>query len=749
MTNQTHITMSKTYVPQEHEAKIYKQWEKHDAFKPLSDKDAKKAKNTTPFSIIMPPPNANDPLHVGHAMFVALEDIMVRFHRMKQDNTVWIPGTDHAGVETQYVFEKKLAKEKKSRFDFDRQTLYDKIFKYVEKNSQLAVSQIKALGASADWSRLKFTLNEDVVEFVTNTFKKLHRENLIYRDLRLVNYCTKCGTSYSELEVNHIETESTLYYIRYGPLTVATTRPETKFADVALAVNPKDGRYQKYVGQEVEIECIEGKRKLSVISDEYVDPTFGTGVLKITPAHDPNDFEIGQKHNLPLLQVINQRGKLTKLAGKFAGMNVNQARKAVVKALEEKGLLVKTERRINTVGHCYRCKRTIEPLPLPQFFIRVNDPKNSLTQKALKLLDEKKIVIHGAGREKILRHWLNNLRDWNISRQIVWGIRMPVYYQVDGFEDKIQVSFISQLGKSHRGLLSEFLEKYELTEIESGLQSLTARIDVPYKVSVTKPDQGRWLPETDTLDTWFSSSQWPVATLKTGKPNDFETFYPTTVMNTGYDILPFWVMRMILMGVFLTQKEPFKHVYLHGLVRDAKGQKMSKSKGNVVNPLDIVENYGADALRMALVIRSTPGQDKSVGEADFKATRNLTNKIWNASRYVLYFAQRQTAYKPQPNLEIKKEFKKIKKETTKNLDQLKIGLAADYIYDRFWHYYCDQVIEDYKEGKLPYSQLVEGLVMFLKLIHPFMPFVTEAVWQEMVKLKLVNEPLLTIASWPN
>ena len=646
------------------------------------------------------------------------------------------------------MFEKKLTKEKKSRFDFDRQTLYDKIFKYVEKNSQLAVSQIKALGASADWSRLKFTLDKDVVSFVTNTFKKLHQEGLIYRDLRLVNYCTRCGTSYSELEVNHLETKSILYYIKYGPLIVATTRPETKFADVALAVNPKDERYKKYVGHEVEIKCIEGKRKLPVIADEYVDPEFGTGVLKITPAHDPNDFEIGQRHNLPLLQVINQRGKLTELAGRFAGMSVDRARKAVVEALTEKNLIIKTEKRINTVGHCYRCKRVIEPLPLPQFFIKVNSPKNSLTQKALKLLDEKKIVIYGAGREKILRHWLNNLKDWNISRQIVWGIRIPIYYQVDGFEDKIQVSFIDQSGKLYRGLLSEFLKKHELTEIESGLQNLTAQIEVPYKVSLTKPTPGRWLPETDTLDTWFSSSQWPVVTLKTGKPNDFKTFYPTAVMNTGYDILPFWVMRMILMGVFLTKKEPFRRVYLHGLVRDAKGQKMSKSKGNVVNPLDVVEKYGADSLRLALVIRSTPGQDKSVGEADFRAARNLTNKIWNASRYVLFFAKNQAQANSKPNPHVEKELKKIKKEVTKNLDQLKIGLAADYVYDRFWHYYCDQVIEDYKKGKLPYSQLIEGLVVFLKLIHPFMPFVTEAVWQEMIKLKLVNEPLLTTSSWP-
>ena len=755
-TNQINPPMPKTYQPKEHEAKLYQMWEGADAFKPQSDKNPKA--NSPSFCIIMPPPNANDPLHVGHAMFVTLEDIMIRFHRMLKDNTLWLPGTDHAGIETQYVFEKKLAKQKQSRFNFDRETLYQKIFDYVRKNSQLAVSQIKTLGASADWSRLKFTLDEDVVEFVTETFEKLHQKNLIYRDKRLVNYCTKCGTSYSELEVDHKETISVLYYIKYGPLVVATTRPETKFADVALAVNPKDKRYQKYIGQEIEVECIEGKMKLPVIADEYVDPKFGTGVLKITPAHDPNDFEIGQKHNLPLKQVINQRGKLTDLAGRFADMGVLQAREAVVKALKTKNLLVKEEKRENTVGHCYRCGRVIEPLPLPQFFIRVKAKKNNLTQKALDLLDKKKIKIYGVGREKILRHWLKNLKDWNISRQIVWGIRVPVYYRVDGFEDKINLSFIDSKGKYHFGNLNQLLKKFSLDEIEAGLQNLTAEIGVEYVVSSKKPThKGVWLPETDTLDTWFSSAQWPVVTLKTGKPGDFETFYPTSVMETGYDILPFWVMRMILMGVFLTNKEPFKEVYLHGLVRDEKGQKMSKSKGNVVNPLDVVEKYGADALRMALVIRSTPGQDKSVGEADFKAARNLTNKVWNASRYVIYFADNQKNQETNFNKTSQKKHEaaflkhldQVVAQTTKNLTSLKLGLTADYVYDQFWHWYCDQEIEAYKQSKLTYQSLVYGLTTFLKLLHPFIPFVTEAVWQELYQQKLVDERLLITSRWPN
>ena len=741
--------MPKKYQASEHEPFIYALWEKHQAFKPASDLKQSAAKQSA-FSIIMPPPNANDPLHLGHAMFVALEDSLVRFHRLLGDNTVWIPGTDHAGIETQYVFEKKLAKQKKSRFDFDRESLRKKIMTYVKENSRLAIDQIKALGASADWSRLKFTLDEDVINFVWQTFEKLHQQGLIYRDFRLVNYCTKCGTSYSELEVNHVQAKSKLYYIKYGPLVVATTRPETKFADVALAVNPNDQRYQKYVGKQILVDCVTGKLNLPVIADDYVDPQFGTGVLKITPAHDPHDFIIAQKHHLPLKQVVDVRGKLTKLAGKFAGMNVAQARQALVEALSQKGLLLKVENYQNKVGTCYRCGRVIEPLPLPQFFIKVNDNQFSLTQKTTQLLDEKKIKIHGAGREKILRHWLNHLKDWNISRQIVWGIPIPVYYRVDGFEKQIEVSFIDSQQQRHFGQLDQLLTQFSLKEIRQGLQSLTAAIKVPYVVSKKMPTQpGKWLPETDTLDTWFSSAQWPVVVLKTGKKTDFASFYPTSVMETGYDILPFWVMRMIFMGLFLTNKEPFQQVYLHGLVRDSHGKKMSKSKGNVVNPIEIVKRYGADALRMALIIRSTAGQDKSVAENDFKSARNLTNKLWNAARYVLEFAptiDRKVIEKDSPLFE--QHLHEVTKQLTENLSKLQIGLAADYIYDQFWHWYCDLQLENYKQGQLSYRQLLAGLIVFLKLLHPFLPFVTEAVWQQLVKKKLVTEPLLMLSTWP-
>jgi valyl-tRNA synthetase len=574
--------MDTNYNHKLYEDKIYDEWEKSGAFKPNSYKQSLPLRGKKTFSIIMPPPNANDPLHIGHAMFITIEDILIRFHRMLGDSTLWLPGTDHAGIETQFVFEKKLAKKGHSRFDFDRDTLYKMIWDYVQENSQVAVNQMKKLGASADWCKFKFTLDPDIVKLVKETFVKLNEDGLIYRGERLVNYCTKCGTGYSELEVEHVDQEAKLYYIKYGPFVLATTRPETKFADTAIAVHPKDKRYKKYVGQEIECDGLLGKFKIKVIADNYVDPEFGTGVVKITPFHDFNDYEIWQRHKDEMpepKQIIDKTGKLTQISGIYAGMKVKAAREQIEKDLEERGLLDRpTENYKNTVGTCYRCHSVLEPLPLEQFFIKVKP----LADKALKALDKKETVVLGAGQEKILRHWLNNLKDWNISRNIVWGIRIPAWFAPNG----------------------EFV------------------------ISIEKPD-GDWKQDTDTFDTWFSSGQWPFATLGYPKSKDFDKFYPTTVMETGYDILPFWVMRMMLLGIYMTGKSPFKTVYLHGLVRDEQGRKMSKSIGNVINPLDMVEKYGTDALRFALVMSSTPAQDKSVGENSFRGMRNFSNKIWN------------------------------------------------------------------------------------------------------------------------
>jgi len=690
--------MDKQYKANQFEDKIYSLWEKSGAFKP--------SKKGDPYTIIMPPPNANDPLHVGHAMFVTIEDILIRYQRMQGKSALWLPGTDHAGIETQFVFEKKLKKEGKSRFDYDRKTLYKMIWDYVQENSDVAIKQMKKIGASADWSRKKFTLDKDIVEIVLDTFIKLYKDKLVYRGLDLVNYCPKCGTSFSNLEVKHEEEKSKLFYVKYqikngGKITVATTRPETIFADIGIAINPKDKRVNELKGKKV-INPLT-KKEMPIVFDNQVDLKFGTGILKITPAHDKTDFEIGKKHKLPLnvkVFKVDKYGnyRAGKLAGDLEGKTVLQLREAVLEKLEIEKV---NEDYIHSVGKCYRCNAIIEPRLTKQFFIKVE----SLTKKALKALDEGEVKIYGAGYEKILRHWLKNLKDWNISRQIVWGIKMPVWY----CSDKKNC----------------------------------------YVVSKSKPEKcdkcksTKFTQETDTFDTWFSSAQWPVVTLKTTGKGDFEKFYPTDVMETGYDILPFWVMRMLMMGLYLTDKVPFKKVYLHGLIRDGKGQKMSKSKGNVFDPLEVIKKYGADALRMALVISSTAGNDKAVGENTIRGMRNLTNKIWNAGRYVI--AMEEVTGKPKHEKELKRDVQEHIKTTTKRLEKLRIGQAAEWVYNWFWHAYCDRFIEISKKGLISKKLMMNVLKINLKLLHPFVPFVTEAVWQELGENK---EKLLISSEWP-
>lgn len=694
--------MEPKYEAGKFEQEIYKKWEESESFEP----DYAKRKS---FCIIMPPPNANDPLHVGHAMFVTIEDILIRYHRMLGEKALWVPGTDHAGIETQYVFEKKLAKEGKSRFDYDRETLYQMIWDYVQKNSDVAIDQIKRLGASADWSRKKFTLDPDIVDFVLDTFIKLHRDGLIYRDLKLVNYCTRCGTAFSNLEVVHEERESKLYYVRYKLINegsegsgegegaekyivVATTRPETIFADAAIAVNPRDKRAKWAKGVKA-INPLTGE-EMPIIADEAVNPKFGTGFLKVTPAHDFTDEQIGKRHQLTGKQIIGFDGKLTELAGEFAGTRVKAAREVVVKKLQENSLIEKIDENYkHSVGLCYRCGTVIEPLPMKQWFIRVKP----LVEPVLKALQSNKVKVYGAGHDKILKHWLTNLEDWNVSRQIVWGIRIPAWFRKNSSE---------------------------------------------YVISKESPGKD-FVQETDTFDTWFSSSQWPVATLKTEKPGDFGTFYPTDVMETGYDILPFWVMRMLMMGIYLTGEVPFKNVYLHGLIRDEKGQKMSKSKGNVINPLVMIDKYGADALRMALTIRSTPGLDKGMGEGDIRAMRNLTNKIWNATRFIVMATRDKGGQRDKGDKKFLEHLEKVVNEVTKQLSEYRIGLATEIAYNEFWHWFCDEAIEDSKRGEIGQENLLQGLKTFLKLLHPFVPFVTEKCWEE-----LKEKELLIKEEWP-
>lgn len=735
------------------EDRIYAMWEAGEHFAPREDVQTK------PFTIIMPPPNANDPLHIGHAMFVTIEDILIRYHRMRGDRTLWVPGADHAGIETQFVFEKKLKKQDKSRFDYDRETLYSLIWDYVAENAGVAKNQMKKIGASADWNRFTFTLDPDIVSIVLDTFTKLHNDDLLYREERLVNYCTHCGTGFSELEIKHEVRRDPLLYMKYGPFTIATVRPETKFRDTALAVNPKDKRYKDHIGKTYEIPGLLGPITMTVIADEEVDPEFGTGIMKVTPAHDFHDFELGKKHNLAVTPIITLQGRmdfswfindpaqpdyLKDRARAYHGMKVEPFRKKMIEDLKSEGLIDKIDDTYeHTVSTCYRCGRLLEPLPLPQFYVRVQP----LVKPVLKALKDKKVKILGPGYDKILIHWLKSLKDWNISRQIVWGIRMPVWYKAED-NPNISVTFVAPDKALISGTVGQLLQTYSLEEITAGLQSLNAPIDADYIISVNTPGDG-YIQETDTFDTWFSSAQWPFATLQTTKPGDFETYYPTQIMETAYDILIFWVMRMLMMGLYVTGDVPFSTVYLHGLVRDEKGQKMSKSKGNVINPIEVIEKYGADALRLALVISTTPGRDSNTGDSKIRGMRNFTNKLWNASRFIL-MNQNDANDEAQPlenDAAFYKQLNTIIRDVTRQLDHNKVGLAAETVYQQFWHWYCDVCIEDNKSGKLSYNALRDGLRTFLILLHPFTPFITEELWSY-VNTSAADSHLI-VTPWPH
>lgn len=688
--------MDKAYDHKLFEEKIYKKWETSNVFSPKIDKKKK------PFTIIMPPPNANDPLHIGHARFVAIEDTLIRYHRMKGEAALWLPGTDHAGIETQYVFEKRLKEKGKSRFDFDRQTLYEMIWDYVAENSDVSIKQMKRLGASADWCRLKFTLDPDIVKIVYKTFKKLHDDGLVYRGERIVNYCTRCGTSFSELEVNHIERDDDFYYLDYGTVSVATTRPETIFADVAVAVNPKDKRYAKLIGKTAKIPLV--NREVPIIADSLVKADFGTGVLKITPGHAAEDFEIGLKHKLPAISVIDKGGKMTGVAPKYVGLYVNSARQEIVKDLKEAGAVKKIEKIHHTVGICYRDGGTIEPIISKQWFIKVKP----LATEALKAIKTKKVRVVSAKYEKIAKHWLKNLKDWNVSRQIVWGIRIPAW------------------------------------QCEKCLNWTITDGSVPTQCS--QCEHGKLTQDKDTFDTWFSSGQWPVATLQTTR-GDFEYFYPTSVMNTAYDILPFWVIRMLMLGLYNTNEVPFKDVLFHGLVRDREGKKISKSKGNVINPIEMADKYGSDALRMGLIWGALVENDISLSEDNIRGQRNFANKLWNVSRFV--FANKSDIprlTRPRvTNLDDKwilSELKKSHIKITKSLEKYRLNEAAEELYNFIWKKFADIYLEKTKERREEAQPTLEYVLSrSLVLAHPFMPFVTEAVWSQF------SNELLIHASW--
>ncbi len=723
--------MDKIYNNKNVEEKIYKKWGDKGFFKPEERFGSKKK-----FSIILPPPNANAPLHFGHAMYVT-EDILVRFHRMKGHKTLWLPGADHAGFETQFVYEKKLQEAGESRFDYKREELYKMIWDYVQENRKGMENQLKRLGFSLDWERRKFTLDEDITKIVYQTFKNLYDDRLLYRQKRLVNYCTFDGTSFSDLEVIYEERKNPLFYIKYGPLVLATTRPETKFGDTAVAVNPEDKRYQKYIGKEIEIETVLGKAKIKVVADKMVDPSFGTGAVKITPAHDFDDFEVAQRHNLPMVAVIGFDGKMNKKAGKFEGLYVRQARKAVVEEMQKKGLIEKIdENYVHRIGVCYKCKNPIEPLPMEQWFVKMQP----LAKKAIDTVKKGDIKIHPKSFEKLYFQFLENIHDWNISRQLVWGIRIPAFK-------------------------CEKCGEWEVTEGE--LREKCGKCS------------GKMVQDTDTFDTWFSSGQWPYATLKT---TDSLEFYPTSVMETGYDILRWWVARMVMLGIYIQEKEgikdvkqqvPFENVVLHGLVNDPLGKKMSKSKGNVINPLELVDQYGADAVRFALVYGTALGNDQSLSYPKLQAMRNFTNKLWNMARFIEFQGNERTFKTSELSIkemqilskkhgdediwksdrEMVQKIEEITSEVTRLLEKYDFNHAAQNLYDFTWHEFADIYIEESKRtlnnndasGKDTFEVLSSSFLILLKLIHPFMPFVTEEIYDVLYG----GEEDLIVSKWPS
>ncbi|MBI2035690.1 MAG: valine--tRNA ligase [Candidatus Liptonbacteria bacterium] len=728
------------YNPKETEDKIYELWEKSGYFSPdnLPSDTKPYPPSPKPFCIIMPPPNANGALHVGHALFVTLQDIMIRHKRMRGFKTLWLPGADHAGFETQVVYNKKLEREGHSLWGIPHDKLYKEILDFTLKNKSRMESQIRKLGASCDWSREKFTLDEDIKAVVYDTFEMLYKDGLIYRAERPVNWCVKHQTTLSDLEIKYEEREDKLYFVKYeipemrSYIEVATTRPETIPADIAIAVNPKS-KWKKFIGKTAVNPMTQ--IDLAIVSDTRVDLSFGTGALKITPHHDALDFEIYETHKKEIVSkpvsVINQFGKLMG-AGTLGGLKVKEAREKAALILRP-NFAKEPEPYKHQVSVCYKCGTIIEPRVLAQWFIKMTEkPKSggkSLRDLAVDAVKQKKVKFVTKKFEKIFLHWMKNLRDWNISRQIVWGIPIPAWFH----EPKCI---------PRKGYEKDIVKCRE------------------YIISGTKPVcefcDAQFVQDTDVFDTWFSSGQWPYATLMTtSNKKDFGAFYPTDIMETGWDILFFWVARMIMLGLYRTGKVPFKTIYLHGLVRDKDRQKMSKSKGNVIDPLGVSELYGTDALRMALVAGNAAGNDPVISEEKIKGYRNFANKIWNVSRFVLMKTGDEIS-KGKISLTAKdkkglKELANIKKSVTKDIEAYKFHLAAEKLYHYFWHTFADKIIEESKSrlekgGKEAESAtymlrtILEGS---LKMLHPFMPFVTEEIWQKLYG----GKKMLMVEKW--
>ncbi|OHA64753.1 MAG: valine--tRNA ligase [Candidatus Wildermuthbacteria bacterium RIFCSPLOWO2_01_FULL_48_29] len=705
--------LPKAYDAKQVEDRIYKLWEDSGFFNP--DNLSGDRKET--FTIIMPPTNANGDLHAGHGLVMTIEDIMVRFNRMRGKKTLWLPGNDHAGFETQVVYEKVLEKQDRSRFDMAPEDLYKEIWDFTQNNRSHINSQVKSIGASCDWSREKFTLDKDIVETVYNTFEKLFKEGLVYRGKRIVSWCPKHQTSFSDLEIVDEERTDKFYYLKYGPFVIGTARPETKFGDKYVVMHPADKRYKQYAdGQKIELEWINGPITATVVKDEAVDMEFGTGVMTITPWHDATDFDIAERHGLEKEQIIDEQGKLLPIAGEFAGMKIAETRPKIIEKLSSKDLVEKIDDNYkHTVRLCYKCNSVIEPQVKSQWFVKMKP----LAEPIIKAIERKEIKYIPEHYEKITLHWLHNIIDWNISRQIVWGIPIPA----------------KVCGTCEKGLP-----------------------DLENKISKCPECGGELKKETDTFDTWFSSGQWPFAALSYPDSKDFKEFYPTQVMETAGEIIFFWVSRMLMLGKCITGRLPFNTVYLHGLVLDAKGKKMSKSKGNVINPLDLTAKYGTDAFRMGLIVGNTPGTSLALSEDKIKAYKHFVNKLWNITRFVLSNIEESTP-KEQPELlpehqEILQKLQETAKEVTEDMENYRFYLAAEKLYHYTWHTFADVIIERSKlilQGKDEQAKrsmqwtLYQVLTTTLKLLHPFCPFVTEEIYQQ---LPAREEKLLMIEQWP-
>lgn len=696
------MQLAKQYIPNDYEPNIYALWETSDALDPTGV--------GKPYSIIMPPPNANGNLHIGHALDMNLKDILIRYHRMKGDDAVFIPGADHAGFETWVVYERELTKQGKSRFDFSRDQLYSQVWNFVQEKRGNMELQLRALGVSASWKHLTFTLDDKVINTVYDTFKKMWDDNLVYRGERIVNYCTKHQTSFADIEVEHKNEKGKLWKIAYptldkiGEIIVATTRPETMLGDVAVAVHPDDERYKKLVGTRILLPIVD--KEIPIIADEYVDMSYGTGAVKITPAHDPNDFEIAKRHDLPLESIISPEGKMINVPAQFLGLTPVEARARVLEALEALELRRGETEIEHAVGHCYKCGSVIEPMIKEQWFIKTQ----SLAQPAIDALKKEEITFYPASKRKELIAYLEQLKDWNISRQIPWGIPIPAFVNENDPKDWI-------------------------FDTRTNEQSIVV-------------NGTTYIREEDTFDTWFSSGQWPYIVTDYLTGGDLANYFPTDMMETGMDIMRAWVSRMIMLSLYRTGKLPFKEVYLHGMVNDEHNQKMSKSKGNVINPMELVAEFGSDATRMGVISGRAPAQSQAFNKGSVIAARNFCNKLWNIARFVeaqIGDNHQIVDLEPQTPADhwIIRQLNDAANNIAVRIEQYRFSEASETVYHTIWDDLADWYIESSKTA-INRPLLSWVLATSLKIAHPFAPFVTETIWQTLN----YTDGILMREAWP-